>query len=147
MFDDGQFIERFWLTMATTLAFLTTTHTEQRMRRRSKTRSTNLTSDYPAIKSDLKSIAILIWSALVKQKLVDPIGWPRILIQVKLDLDWWNAPLVVTRFQCCCGRCKGCAPPHWTQFGADPCWQAIWTDPPGQYRSSCLCGVFIQCIF
>ena len=20
------------------------------------------------------------------------------------------------------------------QFGADPCWQAIWTDPSGQYR-------------
>ena len=44
-FDDGQFIERFWLTMATTLALLnieviknTTTPTEQRMRRRSKTR-------------------------------------------------------------------------------------------------------------
>ena len=30
----------------------------------------------------------------------------------------------VYSFQCCCGRCKGCAP-HWTQFGADPCWQAI----------------------
>jgi len=27
-------------------------------------------------------------------------------------------------------------PPHWTQFGADPCLQAIWTDLPGQYRSS-----------
>ena len=27
-------------------------------------------------------------------------------------------------------------PSHWTQFGADPCWQAIRTDPPGQYRSS-----------
>jgi len=73
--------------------------------------STNLTSDYPAIKSDPRSIAILIWSALVKQNLVDQIGWPRILIQIKLDLDWWNAPLVVTRLQCCCGRCKGCAPP------------------------------------
>jgi len=36
-FDDGQFIERFWLTTATTLALLTTTPTEQRMRRRSKT--------------------------------------------------------------------------------------------------------------
>ena len=31
-FDDGQFIERFWLTMATTLALLTATPTEQRMR-------------------------------------------------------------------------------------------------------------------
>jgi len=30
----------------------------------------------------------------VKQKLVDQIGWPRILIQIKLDLDWWNAPLL-----------------------------------------------------
>ena len=56
--------------------------------------STNLTSDYPAIKSDPRSIAILIWYALVKQKLVDQIGWPRILIQIKLDLDWWNAPWV-----------------------------------------------------
>ena len=37
-FDDGQFIERFWLTMATTVALLTTTPTEQHMRRRSKTR-------------------------------------------------------------------------------------------------------------
>ena len=37
-FDDGQFIERFWLvTTATTVALLTTTPTEQRMRRRSKT--------------------------------------------------------------------------------------------------------------
>ena len=36
-FDDGQFIERFWLTTAKTLALLTTTPTEQRMRRRSKT--------------------------------------------------------------------------------------------------------------
>ena len=36
-FDNGQFIERFWLT-ATTLALSTTTPTEQRMRRRSKTR-------------------------------------------------------------------------------------------------------------
>jgi len=35
--DDGQFIECFWLTTATTLALLTTTPTEQRMRRRSKT--------------------------------------------------------------------------------------------------------------
>ena len=43
------------------------------------------------------------------------------------------------RFQCCCGRCKGCAPPL-DQFGADPYWQAIWTDPPGQYRSSYYCG-------
>ena len=61
--------------------------------------STNLTSDYPAIKSDPRSTAILIWSALVKQKLVDQIGWPRIVIQIKLDLDWWNAPLVE---RCCC---------------------------------------------
>ena len=37
-FDDRQFIERLWLTKATTLALLTTTPTEQRMRRRSKTR-------------------------------------------------------------------------------------------------------------
>ena len=34
----AKFIERFWLTTATTLALLTTTPTEQRMRRRSKTR-------------------------------------------------------------------------------------------------------------
>jgi len=37
-FDDGQFVERFRLTKATTLALLATTPTEQRMRRRSKTR-------------------------------------------------------------------------------------------------------------
>jgi len=36
-FDDGQFIERFRLTKVTTLALLTTTPTEQHMRRWSKT--------------------------------------------------------------------------------------------------------------
>jgi len=33
------------------------------------------------------------------------------------------------------------------QFGADPCWQAIWTDPPGQYRVLvdwlCYVGVYV----
>jgi len=54
--------------------------------------SINLTSDWPVIKSDSRATAILIWSPLVKQKLVDQIGWPWIVIQIKLDLNWWNAP-------------------------------------------------------